>query len=48
MYAAAVGGQTGVAHAIRLLREEIGRNMAMLGVAGIGNLDAGCLIARQG
>ena len=31
-YAAAVGGEAGVAHAIGLLREEIDRNMAMLGV----------------
>jgi len=30
-YASAVAGDTGVAHAIRLLREEIDRNMAMLG-----------------
>lgn len=31
-YAAAVGGEAGVAHAIGLLREEIERNMAMLGI----------------
>src|SRR3954471_23823375 len=31
-YAAAVGGQPGVAHAIRLLRDEIDRDMALLGV----------------
>ncbi|CCN02796.1 putative (S)-mandelate dehydrogenase [Bordetella bronchiseptica MBORD675] len=31
-YAAAVGGEAGVAHAIGLLREEVDRNMAMLGV----------------
>ncbi|MDQ7989452.1 MAG: alpha-hydroxy acid oxidase [Candidatus Dactylopiibacterium sp.] len=31
-YAAAVGGQAGVARAIQLLREEVMRNMAMLGV----------------
>lgn len=30
-YAAAVGGQVGVAHAIGLLREEVGRNLALLG-----------------
>ena len=31
-YAAAAGGQPGVAHAIRLLRDEIDRDMALLGV----------------
>jgi len=31
-FAAAVGGERGVAHAIRLLREEIDRDMALLGV----------------
>ncbi|AOB26761.1 MULTISPECIES: alpha-hydroxy acid oxidase [Bordetella] len=31
-YAAAVGGEAGVAHAIGLLREEIDRDMAMLGI----------------
>ncbi|HEY3597460.1 MAG TPA: alpha-hydroxy acid oxidase [Paraburkholderia sp.] len=30
-YAAALAGDTGVAHAIRLLQEEVDRNMAMLG-----------------
>ncbi|ANN70289.1 alpha-hydroxy acid oxidase [Bordetella bronchialis] len=38
-YAAAVGGQAGVAHAITLLRDEIHRDMALLGV---GNLDQLC------
>ncbi|MNR50124.1 (S)-mandelate dehydrogenase [compost metagenome] len=31
MYAAVVGGIHGVRHAISLLREEVDRNMAMLG-----------------
>lgn len=31
-YAAAVAGETGVAHAIGLLRDEVDRNLAMLGV----------------
>jgi L-lactate dehydrogenase (cytochrome) len=34
-YAAAVGGQGGVAHAIRLLRDEIDRDMALLGVTAL-------------
>jgi L-lactate dehydrogenase (cytochrome) len=37
-FAAAVGGERGVAHAIRLLREEIERDMALLGVSGCGEL----------
>jgi L-lactate dehydrogenase (cytochrome) len=40
MYAAAVGGQAGVDHAIFLLREEVGRNMAMLGVDRLQELNA--------
>ena len=39
-YAAAVGGEPGVAHAIRLLAAEVSRNMAMLGIAALGELDA--------
>lgn len=31
-YAAAVAGEAGVSHAIRLLKEEVDRNMAMMGV----------------
>ena len=42
-YAAAVGGQAGVARAIALLREEIDRNLAMLGVTTPQALDPGFL-----
>ncbi|MCP3711685.1 alpha-hydroxy-acid oxidizing protein [Paraburkholderia sp. CNPSo 3274] len=35
MYAAAVGGASGVRHAIGLLRDEVDRNMAMLGTVAI-------------
>lgn len=35
MYAAAVGGMQGVDHAIHLLRDEVDRNMAMLGACSI-------------
>ena len=38
-YAAAVAGQVGVAHAINLLAQEVSRNMAMLGVNGLDQLD---------
>lgn len=45
-YAAAVGGEAGVAHAIGLLRAEIDRNMAMLGINTLREMDAG-LLARE-
>jgi L-lactate dehydrogenase (cytochrome) len=38
-YAAAIAGQTGVRHAIKLLATEIDRDMAMLGVNTLGELD---------
>ena len=40
-YAAAVGGQPGVAHAIRLLRDEIDRDMALLGITTLGEATRG-------
>jgi L-lactate dehydrogenase (cytochrome) len=46
MYAAAVGGEEGVRHAIGLLRDEVDRNMAMLGLAALGEISADCLLAR--
>jgi len=46
-YAAAVGGQTGVEHAIGLLRAEVDRNMAMLGINRLREMDAS-LICREG
>jgi L-lactate dehydrogenase (cytochrome) len=39
-YAAAVGGEAGVAHAIGLLQQEVWRNMAMLGITSLDQLDA--------
>lgn len=42
-YAATVGGQRGVAHAIALLAEEVKRNMGLLGVVDLKALDAGFL-----
>jgi len=49
-YAAAVGGPAGVDHAISLLQQEVSRNMAMMGVTGLDQLKADCLIhvAAQG
>ena len=45
MYAAAVGGRRGVRHAIELLRDEVDRNMAMLGAASLDEIDPDCLFA---
>ena len=39
LYAASVAGEAGVGHAIRLLTAEISRNMAMLGVNRLDELD---------
>jgi L-lactate dehydrogenase (cytochrome) len=43
-YAAAVAGEAGVRHAIELLRQEVSRNMAMLGVNSLAELDASYLL----
>ena len=45
-YAAAVGGQPGVAHAIGILRTEVSRNMAMLGISRLEELDAQRFLRR--
>lgn len=44
-YAAAIGGQAGVAHAIGLLRDEVHRDMALLGVRDLSDLGMEQLIA---
>ena len=44
-YAAAVGGQAGVSHAIGLLRDEVHRDMALLGVKTLKELGQGHLVA---
>jgi L-lactate dehydrogenase (cytochrome) len=46
MYAAAIGGEQGVRHAITLLRDEVDRNMAMLGTCAIGEISSDCLIVN--
>ncbi|MEJ8838326.1 alpha-hydroxy acid oxidase [Ramlibacter sp. AN1133] len=43
-YAASVAGEAGVRHGIALLREEVSRNMAMLGVNSLAELDASFLL----
>ena len=44
LYAAAVAGETGVRHAIRLLHDEIDRDMAMLGANTIAEISRGMLM----
>jgi len=46
-YAAAVAGEAGVAHAIGLLRDEVDRNMAMLGVTACAELGPQHLIRQR-
>lgn len=46
-YAAAVGGEAGVAHAIRLLSEEIFRNMGMLGIASLDQMSRRYLVPER-
>ncbi|MFC4277319.1 alpha-hydroxy acid oxidase [Achromobacter aloeverae] len=43
-YAGAIAGQAGVAHAIDILRQEVHRNMALLGMNAPRDLDAGELL----
>jgi len=45
-YAASVAGEAGVRRAIELLREEVSRNMAMLGVNTLAELDASYLVNK--
>nr|WP_233161769.1 MULTISPECIES: alpha-hydroxy acid oxidase [unclassified Achromobacter] len=46
MYAAAVGGREGVDHALGLLRDEVSRNLAMLGLNSIAELGADTLFRQ--
>lgn len=48
LYAAAVAGEAGVAHAVKLLREEIHRDMALLGIATLQDLGVGHLMPARG
>lgn len=43
-YAAAVGGAAGVDHAVSLLQQEVSRNMAMMGLNSLSELNPDCLI----
>ncbi|MFO1324514.1 MAG: alpha-hydroxy acid oxidase [Burkholderiales bacterium] len=46
-YAAAVGGEPGVTHAIRLLAKEVSTDMAMLGITSVDQLVAGSYLRRS-
>ena len=46
-YAAAVAGEAGVAHAIGLLRDEVDRNLAMLGVTRCAELGPQHIVRRR-
>lgn len=47
-YAAAVAGEAGVQHAIGLLRDEVDRNLAMLGAIACTDLGPGHIVRRHG
>ena len=46
LYAAAIAGEAGVRHAVKLLREEIDRNMAMLGISKLAEMRREMLVPR--
>jgi L-lactate dehydrogenase (cytochrome) len=48
LYAAAIAGEPGVRHAVKLLREEIDRNMAMLGIASLAEMKRDFLVPSRG
>ena len=47
IYAAAIAGEAGVRHAIELLRDEIDRDMAMLGINRLDELSPRHLLHRD-
>ena len=48
LYAASVGGEAGVYHGAKLLREEISRNMAMLGISTLAEMKPELLVSNRG
>ena len=48
LYAAAIAGEAGVHHGAQLLREEISRNMAMLGISTLAEMKRELLVASRG
>jgi L-lactate dehydrogenase (cytochrome) len=48
LYAASIAGKAGVHHGAKLLREEISRNMAMLGIASVAEMKRELLVSSRG
>ena len=48
LYAAAIGGADGVRHAVSLLRDEISRDMAMLGISSLDQMNRELLVPSRG
>ena len=48
LYAASIAGEAGVHHAASLLREEISRNMAMLGISSLAEMTRDLLVPSRG
>jgi L-lactate dehydrogenase (cytochrome) len=48
LYAASIAGPAGVHHAVGLLREEIDRNMAMLGINSVAEMTRDRLMPSRG
>jgi L-lactate dehydrogenase (cytochrome) len=48
LYAAAIAGEAGVHHGAKLLREEISRDMAMLGISTLAEMKRELLVPSHG
>jgi L-lactate dehydrogenase (cytochrome) len=48
LYAAAIAGEAGVRHGAQLLKDEISRNMAMLGVSELSQMNRDLLVPKHG
>ena len=47
LYGLAAGGQVGVSRVVQLLKAEIERDMAMMGITSIDQINRGCLFERN-
>jgi L-lactate dehydrogenase (cytochrome) len=48
LYAAAIGGETGVRHAIKLLQDEVDRDMALIGISRLTDMRRDLLMETRG
>jgi L-lactate dehydrogenase (cytochrome) len=48
LYAVAVGGDAGVRHAVKLLRDEVSRDMALLGITSIQEMTRELVVPARG